>query len=309
MKIGAIFPQDIASDDSCAVRAYAAAVEAMGFSHIVSYDHVIGANPASRPGWQGYDLESRFHEPVSLLSFIAGVTTRIGLATGVMILLQRQTVLVVKQAATLDLLSGGRLRLGVGTGWNTVEYEALGASFKERGKVFDEQIDVLRALWSERAVTLATPYHTITDAGLFPMPRQRPIPLWLGGGGVHPIKGWANVDPVIRRIASKADGWMPTFNPDGTGAELVERFRGYCWECGRDPAAIGIDALLPGMQAVDWAEHTAAWARLGATHMSCGTGGAANGKAGVDGISGVDQHLRRLEEIKAALVAAGIWRD
>lgn len=195
MKIGVVFPHDTLEPDHGAIRAYAQAVEQMGFSHILSYDHVINANAASRPDWgTKYNLDSKFHEAFTLLSYIAAVTSRISLATGVMILPQRQTVLVAKQAATLDLLSNGRLRLGVGTGWNEVEYEALGVPYKSRGKIFDDQIDILRALWTQRAVTFDTPYHKITDAGLFPMPLQRPIPLWLGGGGVHPLLGWGNAE-------------------------------------------------------------------------------------------------------------------
>lgn len=301
MKIGVVFPHSTIEPDFSAIREYVTAVEQMGFSHILCYDHVIGANRASRPGWQGYDLDTKFYEPVALLSYIAGMTTRIGIATGVMILPQRQTVLVAKQAATLDLLSNGRLRLGIGTGWNHVEYESLGMDFKRRGKFFDEQIDVLRALWTERAVTFDTPLHRIPDAGIFPLPLQRPIPLWLGGGGVHPIKGWANVETVIRRIAKKADGWLPTFDPDATGAELVERFRTYCREYGRDPDTIGIEALLIPYQDKDWAEHVRAWQTLGASYMCC--------NCQVDGIDGVDANLKRLAEIREVITAAGLWEE
>lgn len=301
MKIGAIFPHDTIEPDAGAIRDYAEAVEEMGFNHILSYDHVIGANRASRPDWSGYDLDSKFHEPVALLSFIAGIASRIGLCTGVMILPQRQTVLVAKQAATLDLLCGGRLRLGIGTGWNEVEYEALGMDYRRRGRFFDEQIDVLRALWTERAVTFDTDMHKITDAGLWPLPVQQPIPLWLGGGGVHPYKGWAHVDRVLKRIARKADGWMPTFDPDDTGSELVEKFRGYCREIGRDPATVPIEALLlPSMHA-DWAEHVRKWQTLGATQMCVNVAG--------PGIQGLDANLRRLNEVRQVLVSAGLWTD
>jgi probable F420-dependent oxidoreductase len=299
MKIGAVFPHDTIEPDCGAIRAYARGVEEMGFNHILSYDHVIGANRASRPEWQGYDLDSKFHEPIALLSFIAGVTSRIGIATGVMILPQRQRVMVAKQAATLDLLSNGRLRLGIGTGWNDVEYESLGMDFKRRGKFFDEQIDVLRALWTERAVTIDTPMHKITDAGIFPMPLQQPIPLWLGGGGVHPYKGWAHVDKVLQRIARKADGWLPTFDPDDTGAELVERFRGYCREYGRDPDTIGIEALLLPSMVEDWAGQVRAWQKLGATQMCCNCGGG--------DVQGVDGNLKRLDEVRKVLTSAGLW--
>jgi probable F420-dependent oxidoreductase len=301
MRIGAIFPHDTIEPEAGAIRAWTLAVEEMGFNHILTYDHVIGANRASRPDWQGYDLDSKFHEPVTLLSWIAALTSTVGLATGVMILPQRQTVLVAKQASTLDLLCGGRLRLGVGTGWNQVEYEALGVDFATRGKIFDEQIDVLRALWSDRAVSFNLPHHRITDAGIFPMPLQRPIPLWLGGGGVHPIKGWANVETVIRRIARKADGWLPTFEPDDTGAELVGRFRDHCREYGRDPDAIGIEALLLPSIHADWAAHVRGWEKLGATQMCVNVAG--------QGIEGVEGNLRRLEEVRGELLSAGLWTN
>jgi probable F420-dependent oxidoreductase len=299
LKLGAIFPHDNIEPDVGAIRAYAVAVEEMGFNHIMCYDHVIGANAASRPGWTGYDLDSAFYEPISLLSYIAGVAPNLGLCTGVMILSQRQTVLVAKQAATLDLLTRGNFRLGVGTGWNEVEYEALGMDFKRRGKFLDEQIDVLRRLWTERAVTIDTPYHKITDAGLWPLPIQQPIPLWLGGGGVHPYKGWAHVDRVLKRIAEKGDGWMPTFDPDDTGAELVERMRGYCRDCGRDPATVPIEALLlPSMHA-DWPAHVQAWEKLGAVQMVTNVAG--------PGVAGVDGNIRRLDEIRQSLKSAGVW--
>jgi probable F420-dependent oxidoreductase len=301
MKIGAIFPHDTIEPDAGAIRAYAEAVEQMGFNHIMSYDHVIGANRASRPDWNGYDLDSKFHEPIALLSFIAGIARRIGLCTGVMILPQRQTVLVAKQAATLDLLCEGRLRLGIGTGWNEVEYEALGMDYRRRGRFFDEQIDVLRALWSQRAVTFDTTMHRITDAGLWPMPVQKPIPLWLGGGGVHPYKGWSHVDRVLERIAKKADGWMPTFDPDDTGAQLVEKFRGYCREVGRDPDTVPIEALLLPSMHENWAEHVRKWQSLGATQMCTNVSG--------PGIEGVDANLRRLDEVRQVLKAAGLWTD
>jgi probable F420-dependent oxidoreductase len=301
MKIGVVFPHSTIEPDFSVIRTYVRAVEDMGFSHILCYDHVIGANRESRPDWKGYDLDTKFYEPISLLSYIAAITTRIGIVTAVMILPQRQTVLVAKQAATLDLLSNGRLRLGIGTGWNDVEYEALGVDFGSRGRLFDEQIDVLRALWTQRAVTFDTRFHKITDAGIYPMPLQRPIPLWLGGGGVHPIKGWANVETVIRRIAKKADGWLPTFEADDTGAELVERFRTYCREYGRDPDTIGIEPLLYPHQSRDWPAQVRAWQKLGATRMCT--------NCAVDGIQGMDANLKRLEEIRQVLKSAGLWSE
>lgn len=299
MKVGAIFPHDSIEPDCGAVRAWARGVEDMGFSHVLCYDHVIGANRASRPDWQGYDLDSPFFEPVSLLSYIAAITERLGIATGVMILPQRQTVLVAKQAATLDLLSCGRLRLGVGTGWNAVEFEALGADFTKRGRIFDEQIDLLRKLWSERAVSYTGAFHSVPDAGLWPLPVQQPIPLWLGGGGVHPYKGWAHVDRVIRRIAEKADGWMPTFDPDDTGAKIVAKFRDHCRDVGRDPKGFGIEALLLPMMHGDLAAHARKWIALGATQFCTNVAGPE--------VKGVEANLRALDAVRQALKTDGLW--
>ena len=212
MKLGVVFPQIEMGADPGAVRAYGQAVEQIGYHHILAYEHVVGANTASRPGWRGpYDIDSVFHEPFVLFGFLAGLTERIEFATGIVILPQRQTVLVAKQAAALDVLSGGRLRLGIGIGWNAVEYEALGTDFHNRGRRCEEQVALLRALWTERAVTFDGKWHRVTDAGIEPLPVQRPIPLWFGGGE----------ERVLRRIARLADGWMPQFQPDAEGRALL----------------------------------------------------------------------------------------
>ena len=205
MKLGVVFPQIEIGADPGAVRAYGQAVEQIGYHHILAYEHVVGANTASRPNWRGpYDIDSVFHEPFVLFGYLAGLTERIEFATGIVILPQRQTVLVAKQAAALDVLCGGRLRLGIGIGWNAVEYEALGTDFHNRGRRCEEQVALLRALWTERAVTFDGTWHRVTDAGIKPLPVQRPIPLWFGGGD----------ERVLRRIARLADGWMPQFEPD-----------------------------------------------------------------------------------------------
>jgi probable F420-dependent oxidoreductase len=291
MKLGAVFPQTDIGDDAGAVREWTLGVEALGFDHVDAYDHVIGANTASRPGWTGaYDLDSQFYEPFVMLSYMAALSTKLSFMTGVFILPQRQTVLFAKQAACLDKLCDGRLRLGVGTGWNAVEYEALGVDFAKRGDIFDDQIEVLRALWTKRAVTIETPYHKITDAGLKPMPVQRPIPLWLGGGGGGVILQTSRTsEKVIRRIARVADGWLPLCSPGDAGAELVARMHAYAREYGRKPEDIGIQAgLQTGRIDEDkWAGVAAGWKKLGATHMFINTMGG--------GLTGADQHLRRLE--------------
>ncbi|HZE15406.1 MAG TPA: TIGR03619 family F420-dependent LLM class oxidoreductase, partial [Mycobacterium sp.] len=178
MRIGVVFPQTEIGADAGAVHAYAERVEELGFSHLLAYDHVVGADPHVHVGWDGpYDLYSTFHEPLVTFGYLAAITSSLELVTGIVILPQRQAVLVAKQAAEVDLLSGGRLRLGVGLGWNAVEYEALGEDFSNRGRRCEEQVDVLRTLWTQQTVTYHGKYHQITGAGLAPLPIQRPIPV------------------------------------------------------------------------------------------------------------------------------------
>src|SRR5215475_11621054 len=181
MQIGVVFPQTEIGADPGAIRAYAQRVKELGFEHLLAYDHVLGADPAVHAPWNGpYDVDTTFHEPFVLFGFIAGITA-LELVTGIIILPQRQTALVAKQAAEVDLLTGGRFRLGVGLGWNRVEYEALGTTFRDRGRRVEEQIEVLRRLWQEPVVSFEGRYHTITAAGINPLPVQRPIPIWMGG--------------------------------------------------------------------------------------------------------------------------------
>ena len=197
MHIGVVFPQVEIGLDPGAIRDYAQAVEALGYTHILTFDHVLGANPDRPGGWKGpYTYRHTFHEPFVLFGFLAAATRRVELVTGILILPQRQTALVAKQAAAVDVLSGGRLRLGVGVGWNAVEFEALGERFTNRGVRIEEQIEVLRALWAQDLVTIAGQWHRVTDAGLNPLPSRRAIPIWMGGES----------EPVVRRAARLADG-------------------------------------------------------------------------------------------------------
>ena len=204
MRIGSVFPQTESGTDPGAIKEYVQAIETLGFDHILAFDHVIGANAESRPGWSGaYRHSDSFYEPLVLFGNIAGMTEKLELATGIIILPQRQTALVAKQAATVDLLSGGRLRLGIGIGWNPVEYEALGEDFSNRGKRSEEQIDLLQSLWSENLLTYEGKYHKVTDAGLNPLPPDKSIPIWFGGSS----------NQVLKRVAQMGDGWMPTGKP------------------------------------------------------------------------------------------------
>jgi len=208
----------------------------MGFTHILVFDHVLGANPARPGGWKGpYTYRHGFHEPFVLFGFLAAATRRVELVTGIIILPQRQTALVAKQAAAVDVLSGGRLRLGVAVGWNPVEFEALGEDFTTRGRRIEEQIEVMRALWTRELVTFTGTQHRISDAGINPLPVQRPpIPIWMGGES----------EVVQRRMARIADGWMPHFRPGAPAQAVVDRLHGLVREAGRDPKAFGIEGRI-----------------------------------------------------------------
>ena len=234
MKIGVVFPQTEIGADPAVVAEFATTAESLGYDHLVAYDHVLGANTASRPDWQGpYTMNSMFQEPLVLFAYLAGLTKTLEFASGIIILPQRQTALVAKQAACVDVLSNGRLRLGIGTGWNDVEYEALGENFNNRGKRSEEQIDVLRKLWADEAVNYDGTWHKITDAGLNPLPVNKSIPIWLGGMAPQ----------VIDRVGRLADGWFPFANKDL--ANQLEQVREVARRAGRDPESIGIECIVP----------------------------------------------------------------
>ena len=273
MKLGAVFPQTEIGADPGAIKAFAQAAESLGYDYILAYDHVLGADASNRPDWRGgYRLEHAFHEPFVLFSYLAGVTERIQLAPGVIILPQRQTALAAKQAAALDVLSGGRLRLGVGVGWNPVEYEGLGQDFHNRGRRYEEQVEVLRLLWTQESVAFQGRWHSIPEAGINPLPVQRPIPIWMGGAS-----GMGDDDRVLRRIARLADGWILNQRADGAAPDDVARFREIAREEGRDPASVGVDGRVP-LESADAIDNAAraleTWADLGADYAALNTMGA-----------------------------------
>ncbi|MGH2496699.1 MAG: LLM class F420-dependent oxidoreductase [Ktedonobacteraceae bacterium] len=284
MQIGVTFPQTEIGADPVVIRDYAQTAEGLGYSHLVAFDHVLGADPAHRTGWRGYTQQDMFHEPFVLFGYLAALT-RLELVPAVIILPQRQTALVAKQAAEVDVLTGGKLRLGVGVGWNPVEYEALGTDFHTRGRVVEEQIEVLRLLWSQEIVSYKGRYHTITEAGLNPLPTRRSIPIWLGGSS----------DILLRRVARLGDGWFPQGYPDEQMGETLERLRNYTREAGRDPAKMGIEARLTirdtGLD--EWVRQTEAWRKLGATHISINTMGA--------GFKSPDEHIEAIRRYKEAI--------
>ncbi len=283
MNIGVVFPQTEIGADRGAIRSYAQRVEELGFSHVLAYDHVLGADPAMHAGWSGpYDVHTTFHEPFVLFGYLAGVTS-LALVTGIIILPQRQTALVAKQAAEVDLLTGGRFRLGIGLGWNAVEYEALGKNFADRGRRMDEQVELLRRLWTERTVTFDGAYETVTGAGLAPLPVQRPIPVWFGGQSRR----------AYVRVGRLADGWFPQLPPDSRLDEARQVIAAAAEEAGRDPAAIAMEGRVSWGGADRLIYHVGRWQAAGASHVCINTMGA--------GLGSVDGHLEVLAQAAAAL--------
>jgi len=301
MKLGVVFPQDEIGADPIAIRDYVQAIEEMGFDHLLTFDHVLGASSAT------YDFERLkgpyrenhfFHEPFVLFGYLAGITKRLELGTAVLVLTQRQTALVAKQAAEVDVLSGGRMRLGVGIGWNWVEYEALGVPFSDRGARLEEQVRLLRELWTKPLITFKGKFHSVSDAGINPLPERRPIPIWFGG----------MAENVIRRVATIGDGWYPQFpSLDPLMSKslprtyeqpkaVVERLWDYARMAGRDPKSIGIQGRLVYGNSTpdDWHRMMQLWrTELGASHVSIMTMRA--------GLKGVDAHIAATKRIKESI--------
>ncbi|TDD61808.1 LLM class F420-dependent oxidoreductase [Kribbella antibiotica] len=280
MRIGAVFPQLEIGADPAVVRDWTLTVEEAGYTHALAYDHVLGADPANRPGWTGYTDKSLFHEVFVLFGYMAAITTTLELVTGVLVLPQRQTALVAKQAAEIDVLSGGRLRLGVGIGWNQVEYDALGVPFKQRGARLTEQVDLLRKLWADPVITHEGKYDSVNEAGLNPLPGRK-IPIWFGGGA----------DAVLKRTGEIGDGWMPQGPPDDAMRAQIQTIRDAAEKVGRDPAEIGIEARL-SLNAIpqqDWRAYADGWRDLGATHLCVNTMNY--------GLSAPEEHARVLRDV------------
>lgn len=287
VQLGVVFPQTEIGSDFGAIRTYAESVEGLGFEHLLAYDHVVGADRHVHTGWRApYDVRTTFHEPLVLFAFLAACTT-LELVTGIIVLPQRQTVLVAKQAAAIDLMTRGRLRVGVGIGWNAVEYEALGKEFTDRGVRLTEQVSLLRQLWSEQSVTFAGSFERVTGAGISPLPIQRPIPIWFG----------ADSSAAFRRVGQLADGWIPQMQPgadlDAALAEIGRSARG----ADRDPASIGMQGRVNwDGRAEDTARTVALWRDAGATHVAINTMNA--------GLTAVDAHIQALKECAELLAAS-----
>src|SRR5688572_15402380 len=264
MRMGVVFPQTEIGSDPAAIRDYAQTAEGLGFTHVLAYDHVLGASPDRPEGFTGpYTYQTPFHEVFVLFSYLAGLTQQLEFVTGVLILPQRQTVLVAKQAAALDLLSGGRLRLGVGLGWNKVEYIGLNENFHNRGKRIEEQVILLRRLWAEPLVDFKGQWHTVPDAGINPLQTQRPIPIWFGG----------REERALRRAARLADGWLPNQRSVAeakTSLALLDRF---LEEAGRSRGEFGLEPRIAygAGDPKTWEMAMRDWQAEGATHLSFNT--------------------------------------
>jgi probable F420-dependent oxidoreductase len=284
MKIGVVLPQTELGGDPGAVRAYAQGVEQLGYRHLLVYDHVLGADPTVHAPWSGpYDVNTTFHEPFVLFGFLAGISS-LELVTGVIILPQRQTALVAKQAAEVDLLTGGRFRLGVGVGWNRVEYDGLGQDFTKRGRRSGEQVELLRRLWTEPSLTATVDGEQVMGAGIAPPPVQRPIPIWFG----------AQSPAAYRRAGRLGDGWFPQVQPGpdlDAARTIVEKAAA---DAGRDPATLGMEGRVSWQRGAD--EVVAGierWRAVGATHVSINTMKA--------GFATVDEHVAALAAVASAL--------
>ena len=296
MQLGTLLPLGDIGGDPTVLRDYAEAAAEIGYDFIEAPDHVLGVNPASRPGWDRNTSADLFHDPFVLFGYLAGCVPRLGFSTGVLILPQRQAALVAKQAACLDVLCGGRFRLGVGVGWNEAEFVALNENFHNRGRRSEEQVQVMQALWAEDHVTFKGRWHTIDDAGINPRPKSGKVPLWFGG----------HHERTLERIAKYGDGWMPNaYPPDQSALEVFARLRRLTEAAGRDPAAVGIEvwtSMGAGTPA-EWRRETEFWKRAGASHITlCTTFNRRHHKR-IPG-TGLKDHIAALRQYHQAVAEA-----
>ena len=285
MQIGAVFPHNEIGTDPGAIKAYAQGVEAMGITHLLIYDHVLGADPDREGGFRGpYDKDVAFHEPFTTFAFIAGVTDKIDLITTVMILPQRQTVLAAKQAAEVALLSNNRFKLGIGVGWNELEYVGLNETFNNRGRRQEEQVDVMRKLWSEDSLDYTGEYHRIDKASINPRP-SKTIPIWFGG----------SAPALLDRVARLGDGWIPLMGANDKAKACIDTIKQTRKAAGLsfDNFGIQAQAQYAGGSPDRWRKHAEAWREMGCTHLAIATQNA--------GPTNVDGHLARIGEYQQAL--------
>jgi len=285
MQIGAVLPHNEIGTDPGAIRSYLQGVEDLGMTHLLIYDHVMGADPDRPGGFRGpYDKDVAFHEPLTFFAFAAAVTSSIELVTTVLVLPQRQTVLVAKQAAEVAILSNNRLRLGVGTGWNQVEYQALNEEFTNRGRRQEEQVELMRTLWTSDAFSFDGDHHTVDRASINPRPSE-PIPIWFGG----------SAPALLERCARLGDGWMPLGGANDKSAALLDRIRSHREAAGLTMDGFGVQAQAQwgGGDPDRWRSHAQRWREIGATHLAVATHNA--------GPTDVDGHLARIADYRDAL--------
>lgn len=285
MKIGAVLPHNEIGTDPGAIRTYLEGVEELGMTHLLIYDHVMGVDPNRPSGFAGpYDHDVAFHEPLTFFAFAAAVTSTIELVTTVLILPQRQAVLVAKQAAEVAVLSGDRLRLGVGVGWNTVEYDALNEDFRTRGRRQEEQVDLMRRLWTEHSFTYDGEFHHFEGASILPRP-SRPVPIWFGG----------SAPALLDRCARLGDGWMPLGGANDKSRAMLQDIRTIREAAGLTMDGFGVQAQAQwgGGTPERWRAHATSWRDIGATHLAIATHHA--------GPTDVEGHLARIAEYRDAV--------
>ena len=286
MEIGAVFPHNEIGTDPQAIKDYAQGVEELGVTHLLIYDHVLGADRNRPGGFEGpYDKDVAFHEPFTTFAFIAAVTKNLDMITTVMILPQRQTVLVAKQAAELAILSNNRFKLGIGVGWNAVEYVGLNENFKNRGKRQAEQVELMRLLWESEVLEYKGDYHHIDKASLNPRPSEN-VPIWFGGGAPQ----------LIERCADLGDGWIPLMGPNEAARNTLEAIRAKREAKGLDWNNFGVQAQAQyaGGDPDRWNKHAEKWRDLGASHLAVATHNAEP--------TNVDGHLSRIKEYMSAVI-------
>jgi probable F420-dependent oxidoreductase len=283
MQLGALIHQHQLGPDIAVVRDYVQTVQDLGFDFVVVGDHVVGADPAAHPDVRVLSIDMFMREPLTLFAFLASVAPGLGFLTSVIILPQRQTLLVAKQAADLDTLCKGRLRLGVGIGWNPIEFEALGIPFESRARRFEEQFDVLRRVWTERVVTFNGRFHELKAAGINPRPIQQPIPLWIG----------AQAEAAVKRATRIADGYLPLTPLPGGWQATMDKIWAWLDEAGRERSSFGIEGRLDASAGTpdQWRKAYEMWRGFGASHLS----------VSLNGVGGLAAQLDRLREVREVL--------